>query len=348
MRTLLISLIFISAAGAWASQAVDPNGKSVPCGVVEKVDGEAHYMNATRTQVVDLNPHIAIPCGSWISVQEGKVTFKHRQGFVVGIAAHSFAEVFDHEKDAVNEAQTGADHLILYRGKLHIGAGDGSGELRVVTPNGRVRMTKGTALVIYNQREEETQLIALEYVASLENRFEPNTLIKVDSGEATQLNLKALRVTPSAPAAMQVADVKGVLKEFLVTNSYASQVLERIALRKSRQYPIALEDRKEREERERSIASVKSKSEYSRHPVKKGFKPETDQRAEEQFMARLTGGVAGGDTLLFPDKAQAPQRRRPAAVIVEDPAAHLKKIEQTREEQEKRRLIDELSKIEVE
>jgi hypothetical protein len=173
----------------------------VPCAVLDAFSGRVQVLDAARTHLIDAVPAAGVPCGGWVSVETGWAELHHRDGFKMHLGAKSFAEFPESNPDGKHLG----DHVVLYRGEVYGLAPGGSGELRMITANGRSRVTRGSVVLVFDVDEDETQLIALHGASTLENRFEWSRRIRVSAGEASALNFRLLRVVPTAPRALAAA-----------------------------------------------------------------------------------------------------------------------------------------------
>ena len=60
-------------------------------------------------------------------------------------------------------------------------------------------------LINFSPDSQDTQLVALDHPATLENRFEPSKKVEAKAGESTDLNFKEMRVIPTYPKAVSIA-----------------------------------------------------------------------------------------------------------------------------------------------
>lgn len=329
----------------WAAQPSLDGSHSVPCAILERFDGTVQILDPTRTHLIDSTIKTGVPCGGWVSTRKGWAELKHIQGFSIKLGPDTFVEIYDNQKD---RQMTFSDHIVLYKGKVFLTTGGGSGELRVVTANGRARIPRGQAMVLYNQWDEETQLVSIVGYPTLENRFEASRRIMTRPGEATDLNFKAMRIVPSAPSAMKVTALKILLDEFKLPIKELKRALVAAKQRHDRRYPyrLANPDSKQkaapRKEPKRMLATSDSQTfTYVRHPPQKG-----DDEVRKKWVRKLVGGQEAGEKILYPDKYYG--RERKADIELEDPALVVHRRQKKEEEKEKQRLIDALLKIRME
>jgi hypothetical protein len=351
---LAIGLIF-GAAGVFASQPIPPKGEpDAPCGVLENFRGQVQILDASRTTLIDAVAKAPIPCGGWVSVGKGWAEFKHRQGYRVKVSADSFVQLSDSKS-----AESGGDHLLLYRGKIFAHSEGGDGQLRIITANARVRMTRATGLVIYRHADEETQLISLDKSGTLENRFEPFRPILVHAGEASTLGVKKERVVPSTPRAVAIASLKDTLADLHLTEEDFSLSIQAARSRKDRKFAkiLVADSDEEGADSDRAPASAasgkdaqskkmharpavaKSKSNYIRHP----YGAHDKAKLKNQWIKKIAGGGPITQEMLTPDEHYG--RVRTVQVRVEDVDAKVDPKRRKIDDEEKRRLLEELSRI---
>lgn len=324
---------------AHSRQSEKPFSKEVPCAAIRSIEGDVEALTPDRNALISLDGR-DLPCGAWVTVRQGSIELVHRQGFSIKAAPGAFFEVFDNEN---GKHLSGPDHIVLYRGKIHVRAQNGMGELRVATPNARARIGDDTGVVIYNQSLEETQLISLSKASVLENRFLAMARTVVKAGESTRLSLSAMRVTPSTPLAVKIAAIKEVLNGFPIDGQELALAASVVKSRLERAFPTQLESEPARAVAavSRKPASTDSKT-YVRHKNLPG-----DAKAHARWVSKLVGGAPGAERILFPnEKPQA--TRKPAQVSVEvlkDPGIEFDRKEQERINKERDRLMRELAKL---
>ncbi len=334
-KTEFIFLAFVMLAlwhgpRAFAVEVSPQVSASPPCAVLDNYDGEVQVLDSSRTFLVDAAPHVGIPCGGWVSVKTGWASVRHRDGYFVQVGANSFAQF----QESNTDGHDSGDQVVLYRGEIFAQSGDGSGELRVVTADARARVSQGSMIVLYNHGQNETQLIALENQASLENRFETSRRIAVHAGEASNLNLKLLRVVPSLPRTASIASLKPVFADLHLSDQERSYAIAATRKREEREMASSLEGS---HGANRGLASEKS-SDYSRNKADK-----EDAALHAYWVKKMVGGQSIGESILYPDQYYG--RPQKVHVIVDDPAMKLNKSFQRKENEEKHRLIEELSQI---
>jgi hypothetical protein len=205
------------------------------CGYLEDFAGAVHVLEPERNRLLDADVRTPVPCGSWLSTEEGWVRLRHRDGYRLILGAQGFAEIVDPDLEQVSEKH--GEAVVLYRGQLRVVAsGDlQPREVRVVTPHARARVKDGQAIVVYAQPAQQTQLIALEESAVLENRFEPEQRARVRPGEASSLNFGASRVTPEPARPVALASLRQKLADLQVEDdAERSRLLASASGRRSR------------------------------------------------------------------------------------------------------------------
>ncbi len=302
----------------------------LPCAVVEHFSGDSQILNESRTRVTEAEVKSAVDCGGWVSVQNGWLILQHRFGYRIHVGPGTFAQLLD-----------GADALVVYRGQIFAQAGGGMGELRVLTPNARVSFSRGSVVALFDPEEEKSQLTVVDGKAAFENRFDStkSSSVAVKSGYASMLDFKLLRVVPSVPKLIANASLKTKLKELHVPERESERAM---AIARNRQKEIFSAFEKKQGEnlkgrsQQRSIASTDDSNSDEKN----------EKIAHDYLLRKTLGGTEAGMKLLGSASAQRkPARAQKAKVQVEDPEAQLLMKQKTAEDSEKRRLIEELSKI---
>lgn len=362
--SLVFAMAFVANV-AFAREVETPHAPSVPCAYLERFGGQVELLDASRTQVVETVVKAGIPCGGWVSTEEGWARLRYRDGYTVHLGSGTFAQVLDGQ----GEGQGPGDQLLLYKGQIYGKAGVGNRELRVLTANARARLGKGAGVVIYDSSEEETQLIAAEDSALLENRFQAAAFIRLQGGEATALSLKALRVVPSTPRAVNSATLKAKLGDLHVDDKDQSHALAVAKERQDRKFATVIPVKEPpapaptvpndgvkiqvhgqdevlahktsggKGEKQRAPAGLVS--DYSRHPAR----PE-DAKLKNHMIRKMVAGHEAGEKILFPDKFYG--RPQSVKVEVDDPLAKARAQQQRETDAERSRLMEELSQIRVE
>jgi hypothetical protein len=342
----MITSLGVAAFAVVSASANEAKPESIqarrPCAVVEQYAGDSQILNESRTHVSEADVKAPVECGGWVSVQNGWLILQHRFGYRIHVGPGSFAQL-----------QDDADALVVYRGQVFAQAGGGMGEFRMITPNARIRLSRASAVALFDPEEEKTQLTVVDGKAQFENRFDTTKKanVTVKSGFASMLDFKLLRIVPSVPKLAATSSLKAKLKELHVPERDSERAL---AIARNRQKELFASFEKTQNENvkpekshekkhDRSIASVGSKHGHAAHHD--GNDPEKNQEIAKDYLLRKTlGGNAEGMKIL----GKTPAQRKPAQkahVEVEDPEAQLLAKQKRAEDAEKRRLIDELSKI---
>lgn len=309
-----------SAAGEVSS--INPM-KAIPvCATLNDFDGKVQLLDSSRSYVIDTEPNAAVPCGGWISVQTGWAAVKHRDGYRLHIGPGTFVQFARQDEE---------DPLVLYRGQFHLETGQGSDEVTVLTANARVRQKAGHSIVMYIEEHEESQLIAIDKVASIESRFEPETAVSVRPGHVSSLSQKAMRLLPTAPAILPIAQLQVKIKELALP--YKLQ-RESVRLAKQGQERRIQDTRQAR----KPAGLVFEPGSYVRHKPR----PE-DPKLKKKLEERIVGGAENRQALLRPSRSAAGVRS--AKMTVVDPVSGLERQRKAEEDQEKARLMEALSRI---
>lgn len=337
MRQLItkLSLIGLISVGCYSSVlaiAEEPTGttsKPVLCGILERAAGQAQVLNPTRTMMLPVLPHTAIPCGAWVSIGSagGNLAIKTRNGYRIQFGAGTFAQVTD-----------GMDQVVLFRGYLYAETEDDGNELTVLSPNARTRMGRGKVIVLYSQEKDETQTVCVSNKATLENRFvdHPRRVV-AKQGEASSLSQKMLKTEPSVSKAVSVAALREKLSLLPLDESDRKEALYVAHERGERLFPefpgSADTERAPASEIKRSIAS------YEAHPEQKS---NLNRKLTEHFKGRVLAGIASPG-LLYPNGMMGVGRH--GKLSLQDPAAMMRQRQASEEQREKQRLLKELKAI---
>ncbi len=325
---LFIGLAFVASLRlAFGSQLISSDTSAVPCGLLEEVRGTVQLLDASRTSIREAEKKAPLACGSWITSAGGWARIKLRDGFTLHLGANSFIELTESNTDGKNSG----DQAVLYRGEIYAKAEAGSGELRVLTANGRVRIRRGAMTVLYNRESQETQVVALEGAAAIENRFQGSARVAVNAGEASSLSLDLQRVVPASPRAVAIASLREKLASLRVPERASAEAVRQTQQRHDRKIASAIE----------ALDAKPAQGE-----------PRAEPAAAEKVPAPRKGAKAQRKTASVSSRYASHQKR------AEDPQLRQHMIERVtggvdaselrlrkEEETEKRRLIDELSKI---
>jgi hypothetical protein len=347
---------------AWALEAATPQLASVPCALLENFGGDVEVLDPSRTRVVSTSKTIGIPCGGWVSSgQDGWAIIRHRDGHELRVGAGTFLEIPENQDSAQNTGKLTSDQVVLYRGEMFATTEGGAGELRVITANSRVRIKRGTALINFSPTEQDTQLVALDAPASLENRFETEKKVEVKAGESTSLNFKLLRVIPSFPKAISIASLKSKLAQFRIGEKDQTKIYETAQARAERRMAADLSNEDKQEApaehadekpgyQEKTMSDRRIASASTRHGPKRNYSySRTPVNSEEaaalkaRWVKKMTAGEDVGEKILYPDKFYGkPQKVK---LLISDPAEKINARKHQTDDAEKRRLIEELSQI---
>lgn len=332
---------------------IDPEDRrpiEAPCAVIEGVLGEVQILDEHRTRVIDAAMRSPVACGSWVSVNRGWAEVRHQSGPHLKLGAKTLIQFPDFSK----KDSTG-DQAILYQGQVFTQAGDGEEEFLIVSASGRARVRNGKFIMVFNSDSDETQLIALENAATLENRFEPASRVKIHAGEATSLNFQLKRVIPLLPQAVSIASIRPKLSDLRIEARDQSDAIKVVLQRQNRKFASRLVDEKDAATTldgvarphhvsgaNRKLASDSNPAvSYLRHPPGKD-----DAHLRNYWVKKMVGGEDVGEKILYPDKYYGKSQKVRVEVI--DPAEKFNLKQQKQEALEKKRLIDELSQIHLE
>jgi hypothetical protein len=329
-RRWLAPMIALAAAlalplAAHARPARPPASAPRACGVLEAFGGTAQLLDSSRNLLLQTSPGAMIPCGSWLSVDQGWARVQHRDGHRIAVGSDTFVQFRDQGETAV-----------LFKGQIHVDAADGGPAFQALTANARARLARGRAILVFSPYDEESQLIAVAGQASLENRFQPARRITVRAGEATSLNFKVLRVVPSTPRIVALSSLRQKLADLHLTERELVQAMESARERAERRLVVAAPSaaRPLEEGGHAVIAPRRAPAgDYRRH-----LPAPDDAKARGRWLSHLTGG-AGAEPLLHPGRARAKPR-------IVDPLADEHRRRERDEAAEKRRLMEALSRIE--
>lgn len=342
------TLLFISSSFATnSSGAKRTDSIDIPCGILENFSGDVRIMDSERRPIADAKLRSSISCGAWISVNYGWAQIRHQVGPSVHLGARTFVQFPDPKL---------GDQMLLYRGQAYVQVRAGQDEFKVVSATGRARMKRDQAIIIFNPEENETQLIALENSATLENRFEPGHKVQVQAGESTELNLKLLRVIPTLPSAVSISSLRPKLAQLRVLERDQLEALRAAKHRRGRRFAsVLVSDIDEgssgtvASKSGRKIAGVQTTGTYMRHvpdPI--------DTELRTRWVNKMVGGdhlEKMGEKILYPDKDYGTEQK--IQIEVDDPTdtpGQKRGLKDSGDSasQEKKKLIDELSKIRVE
>ena len=327
----LLALVVDRGRQALASQAAPAAGISpVLCGTIDAVGGDVQVLDSGRSVLLTALSGSGLPCGAWISVGAGKswISIRHRDGVTLHASAGTFM------------ALGPVEQVILFRGNVFGRAEGGTPELQVLTSNARSRIPMGMAVVIYNQGEEETQLVSLEGTARIENRFAPEGVMEVKEGEASSLNFKLLRTVPSAPRAVASADLREKLKSFPIDDRIHSLAVRAAFQRGERKFAATFDQ----EAKQQAEFANRAPATVAAEMIEKEREAATERMLMGKLAEKVTGGVPGGAHLLSPSGS----KRVPASAVVKEielSESTLKARKVKAEQAERKRLMRELSRL---
>jgi hypothetical protein len=320
-------LIFSPLANARPFQEESTTHPEV-CAVLEKYSGATQIVDDAHLSVIDLREKAAIPCGSWVSVESGWSEIRHQNGFLIHLRQGSYIQV--------SKLSASDDPIVLFRGEIFAQAGGGNGELRILTPNSRVRLSRGSVIASFAQDDQRTEMITVDGTATLENRFEESRRIQAKAGQVSSLDFKILRVIPALAKPISTASLQAKLRQLHVPPS-------------ERERAVALA-RKSREESfspalpEVPVKAVATKRAGSYPAVEASI----DQEAlQEKMISHLNGEDPAN---VFDGKAPTRSHRKAASrstASVKAAAAQAQAENETdrRQDAERKQLIESLSKI---
>jgi len=333
--TLFLLLSALSGP-SWASNATParPRPGPAPCAVLEDFMGRIEILDESRSRMIQPTLHAGVSCGSWLSIEDGWARLKHRDGHRFHIGPQSFVQLPENNADG----KFAGDHLVLFRGQIYADSGIGANELRVITANARSRIQQGAAVVLFNEKEEESQVIALENSASLENRFSPTKKMIVKAGESSTLNFKLLRVVPSGARAVSVSHLRPVLSDLRVSGRDQEYAIRNAHRRLNRKFASVFGE--DSGEDKKQSSAKKGTTSYLRHRSTK-----MDSRLKKHWVSRMTAGEPAGEEILFNNKGK---RRGPAGRIEIEKYSHAQRgTAKNNDEIERQRLIQELTPAQV-
>jgi len=343
INAALFIMLSALSGPSWASNATPtrPRPGPTPCAVLEDFMGRVEILDESRSRMIQPALHAGVSCGSWISIEDGWAKLKHRDGHRFHIGPQSFVQLPENNADG----KFAGDHLVLFRGQIYADSGIGANELRVITANARSRIQQGAAVVLFNEKEEESQVIALENSASLENRFSPAKKMIVKAGESSTLNFKLLRVVPSGARAVSVSHLRPVLSDLRVSGRDQEYAIRNAHRRLNRKFASVFgedsaDDRKQVSARS-TRSTTKSTTTYLRHRSTK-----MDSRLKKHWVSRMTAGEPAGEEILFNNKGK---RRGPAGRIEIQRYSQAQRgtAKNNNDEMERQRLIQELTPAQV-
>lgn len=309
--------------------------KGIPnlCSVLDNFEGSIEILESARTQLMEVKKKAGIPCDGWIVVDSGWAHVTHRNGYRVAISAPSFIQV--NESNIQSDDLKTSSAFSLVRGQVFGQAPGGTGQLKILTVNGVVRVTDGAFFVLYQPEAEETQVVALDNKSTLENKFAPSKKMECRPGEASSLNFKLLRVVPSAPRAISAASLKEKLEPLNLPEKEKATYIKVAVQRAERKFASAEAPQK------KDTPSSGKKGDYTRHPMIH----DESLEIRSQFMKKMTSGEEEmGGKILFPKQTRKGNRGG-SLELEQKKSDRLPRDQNFSEENEKKRIIDELNHV---
>lgn len=284
------------------------------CAVLEGFQGDLEILDSDRKSLILPVKKKGIPCGAFLSIQLGWASLHHKNGSFFRMSSETFIQVRA-EKD---------EDLAIFQGRVYMDVHHGNPPFRALSPVGRVRLSHGKALVVVRSESgtNQTQLIALENFATLENRFEPDPKVKVSAGEMTELNFKWVRVIPSAPTLVSVASLRPHLTELQL--SFQEQIKMMDAITRHRGEKVI----------QRKIANE------TPAPLQSSESSEDAPPGEVKIMEKLVGGDPKMLNILSVEMNQKQFKSGQFQIIDPEASKDRKEVKE-----EKKRIIDELNAL---
>lgn len=387
----VLTFLALCPGELFAREAPSSIQRAVPCAVIEDLGGHVQILDASRTHLSEVSRNTGIDCGSWITTGiltitskgnkptdakntngssadsesgfilglpgSGWVKLKLRDGYGLRIGSGSFVGLLESNTDGKDKG----DHIVLYRGLIYGEARNGAKELRVITANARARFNRSSGVLLFNRREEESQLLGFEGLSTIENRFEGSRNIAVKAGEASTLNFKLLRVVPESPRAMSLTALKVIMTDLHMQGKNRDKVAKVTRKRQDRKFASVFSDtveqnesieevtddgpatdkRLKREQRAKKAKNAKQESFYGRHEASP-----VDAKLKEYWINKMAAGENVGEKILYPDKYYGHQQKVSLDVDVNKNKPG--KGKKPQDEEEKEKLIEELERIKVE
>jgi hypothetical protein len=237
-------------------EKVQPTTKTEICGSLEIFDGELQVLNESKTHLLEIKPKSSLPCGSWISANEGWAEIKHVAGPSIHLAGDTFIQL--------RKVDDHSEHVVLYHGQVYVEVNGGDGLFHVGSAGGRVEMDQGKLIYVAGySKESASQLIVLEGSALFSNRFEGTRNVRVFPGEASELMVKVMRVIPGMPTAVSLAALRPKLIDLRVAEKIQTQVLRVAAQRQERKFAENPQEKIEKTHTEVTLAHQDGKAQES-------------------------------------------------------------------------------------
>jgi hypothetical protein len=312
------ALVALGLISAHASEPVE-SGAGRVCGVLKNFQGAIQVFDSTRTHLGDASFGTKLRCGDWISVDRGKAVLEHFSGAALAIAEKSFVQILDPQSGG------NSDHVefTLYRGEMMVSAPSrAKHETRISTPNAIVRVTDGAAFALYSSSAEETQAIGLGGKVSIENRFFPEKRMTAGFAQFVSFSNPVERLLPEQARYVNARDLNDRLGKLGVPQSVRDTIEKAVKTGSKTKMPA-------------SLASKKTKA-----PQAAG--------TGEFHPARAPASIPMDFTVATEPPAPRAKKAapKPKKVVRNEPDFRLKRGND--EEQEKKKLIQALSSIQIE
>lgn len=307
-----------------ASKGSQAQQKVPTCASVELAEGDVQILSQSKKELVELRRKAAVPCGSWISTNEGWVQLKHTSGPLLHLAPGTYIQIL--------QDSSSSDQLVVFRGQVYADVSGTHQSFKLGSAAGRARVERGKVVFLTGYAEKAaSQLIVLEDSALFENRFEPGKQVRVDGGEVSEVSFDLLRVIPTDPSPIAVATLKPIFFELHVDEKVQSKAFMTVAKRQARSLPEIQVAKESSKTPKRKLASIK---------LEKGSKnlPQNEKSPSLQrhFLEQMAPGVKDADELIYPGR----KRLKPQLNV--SPQLNQK------ESEEKKLILEELGRIQVE
>ena len=316
---------------------------SPPCATIEVFNGEIDILDSKREKLLEIGLNKPISCLSWINIRNGWIEIKHMRGAILRIGPNSLFQIFPSSKiksakniSTFNDIADG----ILYKGRVYSRIQIGDGGFITLTPNAVVSLESGVAFHSFDPLEEETQLVSVDHRSVIINRFEPSARVVVGPGEASSLNNKLMSTLPTDAKAVQPNSLKEQLSDFDLHPKELQALVKRVSSDVNRKF-ASVENANQKKKTDKQVAKS-TPDMYSAY--------EEDVEGRSIWVKKLTGD----DTTSF--NSVGAKRKPASSGAVQESDTQLVKIyekslkkgkrnKNKQEEDEKRRLIEELTKI---
>ncbi len=257
------------------------------CGSLEVFEGDVQILDQTRTHFIELKRRAPLPCGSWISSNQGWARLKHNAGPYMNLGAGSYIQLLSERSKS--------EQVVIYRGQIYVEVNEGDGVFQLGSALGRVKIQRGKVIYISGYGEKaSSQLIVLEDSATFENRFEDSKKLRVNEGEMSELAFDLFRIIPQDPLPVSVATLKPKFFDLRVEGKVQS-VAFNAAHRKQEKIVAELNSDVHSKVPKRSLASVKGKSADD-----ESVSPAEKARLHQHWVEQMAPGVQGAEGFLFP------------------------------------------------